>query len=176
MGTGALRAGLLRLPHGLSSPTHRESARRPAGESLSFAGGQPSGGEESISSDCAGSAAAGPGGGRVAGPNTLPEEGVFVDFFGIPACTSSGLARMARRTGAPVVPGFLLWDARLGRYRLRFDPPVELAQTQDEVQDVRENTARFTKVIEAYVRQYPEQWLWVHKRWKTRPPGAPPLY
>jgi KDO2-lipid IV(A) lauroyltransferase len=108
--------------------------------------------------------------------NTLPEEGVFVDFFGIPACTSSGLARMARRTGAPVVPGFLLWDARLGRYRLRFDPPVELAQTQDEVQDVRENTARFTKVIEAYVRQYPEQWLWVHKRWKTRPPGAPPLY
>lgn len=108
--------------------------------------------------------------------NTLPEEGVFVDFFGIPACTSSGLARLARRTGAPVVPGFLLWDAERGCYRLRFDPPVELVLSEDRERDIYENTARFTRVIEDYVRRYPDQWLWVHKRWKTRPSGQPPLY
>jgi KDO2-lipid IV(A) lauroyltransferase len=101
---------------------------------------------------------------------------VFVNFFGIPASTTSGLARIALRTDAAVVPGFLFWDESLRKYRLRFEPPVELLRTGDEEVDVRENTQRFTSVIEDYVRAHPDQWLWVHKRWKTRPLGEPPIY
>jgi Kdo2-lipid IVA lauroyltransferase/acyltransferase len=108
--------------------------------------------------------------------NTSLEEGVFVDFFGIPASTTSGLARLALRTDAAVVPGFLSWDVDRRKYRLRFEHPVELARSGDEESDVRETTARFTKVIEEYVRAHPDQWLWVHKRWKTRPPGEKPIY
>jgi Kdo2-lipid IVA lauroyltransferase/acyltransferase len=108
--------------------------------------------------------------------NTSLDEGVFVNFFGIPASTSSGLARLALRTDAAVVPGFLLWDASRRKYRLRFEPAVELSRTEDEETDVRENTQRFTRVIEEFVRAHPDQWLWVHKRWKTRPPGDPPMY
>lgn len=108
--------------------------------------------------------------------NTTLEEGVFVKFFGVPASTTSGLARIARRTDAAVVPGFLCWDEERKKYRLRFEPAVEFARTGDEEADVVENTARFTRVIENYVRANPDQWLWVHKRWKTRPPGEPPIY
>jgi KDO2-lipid IV(A) lauroyltransferase len=108
--------------------------------------------------------------------NMTPPQGVFVDFFGIPACTASGLARIALRTDAAVVPGFTIWDEALGKYRLRFDPAVELARTGDLEADIVANTQKFTKVIEDYVRKYPEQWLWVHRRWKTRPEGQPPLY
>ena len=108
--------------------------------------------------------------------NTVLEESVFVDFFGIPASTTSGLARIALRTNAAVVPGFLSWDNERRKYRLRFEPAIDLARTGDEESDVRENTARFTKTIEDYVRAYPDQWLWVHKRWKTRPPGEREIY
>jgi KDO2-lipid IV(A) lauroyltransferase len=108
--------------------------------------------------------------------NTSSDEGVFVNFFGIPACTTSGIARLALRTGAAVVPGFLSWDDARRKYRLRFEAAVELTRTGDEESDVRENTARFTRVIEEYVRTHPDQWLWVHKRWKTRPPGQEPIY
>jgi Kdo2-lipid IVA lauroyltransferase/acyltransferase len=104
--------------------------------------------------------------------NMTPPQGVFVDFFGIP----SGLARIALKTDAAVVPGFTIWDSALGKYRLRFDPAVELARTGDLEADIVANTQKFTKVIEDYVRQYPEQWLWVHRRWKTRPEGQPSLY
>ena len=108
--------------------------------------------------------------------NMTPPQGVFVDFFGIPACTASGLARIALRTDAAVVPGFTIWDDALGKYRLRFDPALELIRTNDMEADIVANTQMFTKVIEDYVRKYPEQWLWVHRRWKTRPEGQPPLY
>jgi Kdo2-lipid IVA lauroyltransferase/acyltransferase len=108
--------------------------------------------------------------------NMTPPQGVFVNFFGIPACTASGLARIALRTGAAVVPGFTIWDESLGKYRLRFDPALELTRTGDLEADIVANTQLFTKVIEDYVRQYPDQWLWVHRRWKTRPEGQPPLY
>lgn len=108
--------------------------------------------------------------------NMTPPQGVFVDFFGIPACTASGLARIALRTDAAVVPGFTIWDDSLGKYKLRFDPAVELVRTGDLEADIVANTQKFTKVIEDYVRRYPEQWLWVHRRWKTRPPGETPLY
>jgi KDO2-lipid IV(A) lauroyltransferase len=108
--------------------------------------------------------------------NMTPPQGVFVDFFGIPACTASGLARIALRTDAAVVPGFTVWDPKLKKYILRFDPAVELIRTHDNEADIVANTARFTKVIEGVIRQYPSQWLWVHRRWKTRPPGEPSLY
>jgi Kdo2-lipid IVA lauroyltransferase/acyltransferase len=108
--------------------------------------------------------------------NMTPPEGVFVDFFGIPACTASGLARIALRTDAAVVPGFTVWDPVLRKYRLRFDPPVKLIRTGNNDADIVANTALFTKVIEEVVRRYPDQWLWVHRRWKTRPPGQPSLY
>jgi Kdo2-lipid IVA lauroyltransferase/acyltransferase len=108
--------------------------------------------------------------------NTSREEGVFVDFFGIPASTTSGLARIALRTDAAVVPGFLVWDYTREIYRLHFEPAVELVRTGDEDSDVRQNTARFSRVIEDYVREHPGQWLWVHKRWKTRPPGEESIY
>jgi KDO2-lipid IV(A) lauroyltransferase len=108
--------------------------------------------------------------------NMTPPQGVFVPFFGIPACTASGLARIALRTDAAVVPGFTVWDEQLKKYRLRFDAAVELIRTGDDNADIVSNTARFTATIEDYVRRYPDQWLWVHRRWKTRPPGEPPLY
>ena len=108
--------------------------------------------------------------------NMIASQGVFVDFFGIPACTANGLARVALKTDAAVVPGFTIWDPGLKKYRLRFDPRAKLVRTADPEADVVANTALFTKIIEDYVRRYPEQWLWVHRRWKTRPPGEPPLY
>ena len=108
--------------------------------------------------------------------NMTPPQGIFVDFFGIPACTASGLARIALKTDAAVVPGFTIWDKELGKYRLRFDPALKLVRTGSLEADIAANTQMFTKVIEDYVRKYPEQWLWVHRRWKTRPEGQPPLY
>jgi Kdo2-lipid IVA lauroyltransferase/acyltransferase len=108
--------------------------------------------------------------------NMIASQGVFVDFFGIKACTASGVARVAVKTDAAVVPGFTIWDPVLQKYRLRFDPPVDLVRTGNTEADVVANTAKFTKVIEDYVRRYPEQWLWVHRRWKTRPAGEKGLY
>jgi KDO2-lipid IV(A) lauroyltransferase len=108
--------------------------------------------------------------------NMTPPQGVFTDFFGIPACTASGLARIALRTDAAVVPGFTIWDPGLRKYRLRFDPALKLIRTGNDDADVRANTALFTRVIEEYVRKYPDQWLWVHRRWKTRPAGEVALY
>ena len=108
--------------------------------------------------------------------NMTPPQGVFVNFFGIPAYTASGLARIALRTDASVVPGFTTWDRELRKYVLRFDPALELVRTGDDQADIVANTALFTSVIESYVRRYPDQWLWLHRRWKTRPEGEPPLY
>jgi Kdo2-lipid IVA lauroyltransferase/acyltransferase len=108
--------------------------------------------------------------------NMTPPQGVFVDFFGIPACTASGLARIALRTDAAVVPGFTIWDPALRKYRLRFDPEVKLIRSGNDDTDAVANTALFTRIIEDYVRRYPDQWLWVHRRWKTRPEGEKPIY
>jgi KDO2-lipid IV(A) lauroyltransferase len=108
--------------------------------------------------------------------NMTPPQGAFVDFFGVPACTATGVARVALHTGAAVLPAFTVWDNDLGKYKIRFDPPLQMVKTGDDEADAIANTALFTKVIENYARRYPEQWLWVHRRWKTRPPGEPSLY
>jgi Kdo2-lipid IVA lauroyltransferase/acyltransferase len=108
--------------------------------------------------------------------NTLRDQGIFCDFFGIPACSTTGLAVFALRSDAPVVPGFLVWDQELKKHRLKFEPEIPLIRTGDFKEEVRLNTARFTREIEECARLYPEQWLWVHKRWHTRPEGEPDLY
>ena len=108
--------------------------------------------------------------------NMTPPQGVFVNFFGTAACTAAGLARVARHTGAAVVPAFTLWDDKLGKYRIRFEPAIPLVMTDDAEADAVNNTQNYTAAIEMAIRKNPEQWLWVHRRWKTRPPGEPLLY
>src|SRR6202041_1827476 len=108
--------------------------------------------------------------------NMTPPQGVFVDFFGVPACTGSGMARVALKTGARVLPGFLLWDEATQQYVLRFGAALDLPVSDDAESDALAHTALFTRVIEDYVRQYPDQWLWVHRRWKTRPQGEAAIY
>lgn len=95
-------------------------------------------------------------------------EGVFVDFFGRPACTTDGLALLALHTEAPVMPAFLVRVGE-GRFRLVIGEEVPIVKTGDRKADVRENTQIFTSIIEEMVRRYPDQWLWVHQRWKTPP-------
>ncbi len=114
--------------------------------------------------------------GILADQNTMPEEGAFVDFFGKSACTTTGIARVALHTDAAVVPGYAVWDESIGKYRLRFEPAVELVRTGDSERDIFVNTQKFAKVIEEIIRKYPEQWVWVHARWKTRPKGEASLY
>ncbi len=108
--------------------------------------------------------------------NMTPPQGVFVQFFGLAACTASGLARVALKTGAAVVPGFLVWEAAEERYVLRFGPELQFAHSGDVEADVAAATQQCNDVLEAWIRRYPDQWLWIHRRWKTRPPGEAPLY
>ncbi len=108
--------------------------------------------------------------------NMTPPQGVFVPFFGVPACTGSGVARIAAKTGAAVLPGFLLWHEEERRYVLHFYAELAMQRTEDAEADATENTRRCTAAIEQVIRAYPDQWLWVHRRWKTRPPGEPSLY
>lgn len=99
--------------------------------------------------------------------NAACHEGVFVDFFGHPACTTDGLALLALHTEAPVIPASMARRPD-GRYRLVVGPEVEIVRTGDREADAAANTQRFTKIIEETVRRYPDQWLWVHQRWKTQ--------
>jgi KDO2-lipid IV(A) lauroyltransferase len=107
--------------------------------------------------------------------NMLPGEGVFVNFFGIPACTTTAPARLARKTGAAVIFGITIWDEKLGKYRLRFER-VPWIRRDDPEEEILVNTQNYARLLEEQARRYPEQWLWVHRRWKTRPPGEAPLY
>jgi KDO2-lipid IV(A) lauroyltransferase len=106
----------------------------------------------------------------------LDREGIFVDFFGVPASTTFMLAKLALRTEATVLPVFAPWDPERRRFLLKIDGPLSIARSGDDEDDVRRLTQLFTGVVEKYVRRYPDQWLWIHRRWKTRPPGEPGLY
>jgi len=99
--------------------------------------------------------------------NVAKSEGVFVDFFGRPACTGVGLAVMAMRSGAPVVPAFMARQ-KSGKYKFILKPAIEAVCTDDYEEDLQVNTQRFTKIVEEIVREYPEQWFWFHQRWKTK--------
>jgi Kdo2-lipid IVA lauroyltransferase/acyltransferase len=102
--------------------------------------------------------------------NSSLDSGVFVDFFGMSACSGAGFAKLAARSRAAVLPGFALWSAPERRYVLRFYPPVPM--TGDATRD----TAALQGTLEEIVRAHPDQWLWIHRRWKTRPPGENSLY
>jgi KDO2-lipid IV(A) lauroyltransferase len=108
--------------------------------------------------------------------NMTPPQGAFVDFFGIPACTATGLAHVARKTGAAVLPGFMVWEQAENRYVLHFGPEIEIPQTESPGDDILNLTRSCNDVIESWIRRYLDQWLWIHRRWKTRPPGEPGLY
>jgi KDO2-lipid IV(A) lauroyltransferase len=108
--------------------------------------------------------------------NMSPPQGEFVKFFGMEACTATGLAHIARKTGAAVMPAFCLWEKSEGRYVIRVGEEVEIPHTADAGADILAATQLATSVIESWIRRYPEQWLWIHRRWKTRPPGEQPLY
>lgn len=114
--------------------------------------------------------------GILADVNTHPREGVFVPFFGLPACTSAGAATIALRAGAVIYPAVCVYDRERDRYRMIRGEIIEPESTGDRERDIRETTARFTLEMENFIRQYPEQWMWIHRRWKTRPPGEPSVY
>ena len=102
--------------------------------------------------------------------NNMLDQGVFVDFFGIPARTGTSFAKIAAHTGAAVVPGFALWSEAEKRYRLKFYPAVEMTG------EIAEDTRRVQAAVERAIREAPGQWLWVHRRWKARPEGEADLY
>jgi len=99
--------------------------------------------------------------------NTGVRSGVFVDFFGRPACTNKGLAMIALTTGAPVIPLFLVREG--DGFRVEFGPEIPLIRTGDKTIDIETNTSAYNRVLESMIRRYPEQWFWVHRRWKTKP-------
>jgi Kdo2-lipid IVA lauroyltransferase/acyltransferase len=108
--------------------------------------------------------------------NMTPPQGEFVKFFGITACTASGLARVALKTGAAVLPGFMLWEPNEKKYVLRFGSQLHFTQSGNTEADVLAATQQCNDVLESWIRRYPDQWLWIHRRWKTRPPGESSLY
>lgn len=100
--------------------------------------------------------------------NTLRSKGIFVNFFGKPACTTPSVALLALRYDVPVIPIFIIRTG-LDTHRLEIGADVEILRSGDMDRDVAANTERFNQIIEAFIRQYPDQWFWVHNRWKTRP-------
>jgi KDO2-lipid IV(A) lauroyltransferase len=108
--------------------------------------------------------------------NMTPPQGAFVKFFGMDACTATGLAHVARKTGAAVLPGFMVWEPAEGKYVLHFGEEIAIPHTGDAQADILAGTQLCTAAIEGWIRRYPDQWLWIHRRWKTRPAGEPGLY
>jgi KDO2-lipid IV(A) lauroyltransferase len=108
--------------------------------------------------------------------NMTPPQGVFVEFFGKQACAASGVARVALKTGAAVLPGFMLWEQAERRYVLHFGSQLEFEQSGDADADIVAATQQCTSAIESWIRRYPDQWLWIHRRWKTRPAGEAGIY
>jgi Kdo2-lipid IVA lauroyltransferase/acyltransferase len=102
--------------------------------------------------------------------NTTPDQGVFIEFFGVKACAGSAFVKLAHHSGAAVVPGYALWSDKERRYVLHFEPAVEMTG------DVQHDTQQVHARLEAAIRKHPDQWLWIHRRWKTRPPGEGPIY
>ena len=107
--------------------------------------------------------------GILADQNTLSGEAVFVNFFGSPAATNKGFAQLALRSNAAVVPAFAWWDYLKKRHVVEYGPAIELIRTASSAEDVVSNSQRFQSALEERIRRYPDQWLWIHQRWKTQP-------
>ena len=108
--------------------------------------------------------------------NALEDEGIFVDFFGVPASTNFMTAKLALRAGVPIIPIFAPWDEARQKFLLQIQPPVQFERSGHEDDDVRRLTIKLSQLFEEQIRKHPDQWLWVHKRWKTRPKGEPGIY
>lgn len=108
--------------------------------------------------------------------NTLDAEAIFVDFFGVPASTTFVVAKLALRTEAPIVPIFAPWDESKKKFTVQVHPPLIPQPTGDEEADIRALTTELSLLVENAIRRNPDQWLWIHRRWKTRPPGEPAIY
>jgi KDO2-lipid IV(A) lauroyltransferase len=102
--------------------------------------------------------------------NSAAAEGVFVRVFGVLACANAGFARLAARTGATVIPGFAFWEQQERKYVLRFYPEIPMTG------DAQADTQAIHSFFEEVISKYPDQWMWIHRRWKTRPAGEAPLY
>ena len=114
--------------------------------------------------------------GILADLNVQEREGVFVDFFGVPASTTTSIAKLALATNAIVISAFAVWEEEKQKYVVYLEPPIDYEKTEDTDEDIKSLTQKITRVVEKYVRKYPEQWLWIHKRWNTRPKGEKGLY
>ena len=106
--------------------------------------------------------------GILADQNALPEDAVFVEFLGMPAATHKGFAQLALRSGAAVVPAFARWNAASKRHIVEYGPEIEIVRSGVAKRDIEVNTQRFQRVLEEQVRANPDQWLWIHRRWKTQ--------
>ncbi len=102
--------------------------------------------------------------------NAGADTGVFVPFFGIPACVNISFAKLASHSGAAVIPGFAVWSEAQRKYILRFYPEVPMSG------DAARDTAAIQSALQRAIEEYPDQWLWIHRRWKTRPPGEASRY
>lgn len=114
--------------------------------------------------------------GILADLNAQEKEGVFVDFFGIPASTTISIAKLALKTNAVVLPAFAVWNEAKQKYVVHLEPPIDYEKTDNAEEDIKVLTQKITNMVEKYVRQFPDQWLWIHKRWNTRPKGEKSLY
>lgn len=114
--------------------------------------------------------------GILADLNAQLHDGVFVDFFGTPAATTTSIAKLALKTNPVILPAFAVWEEEKQKYVVYIEPPIEYEKTGDNKADILDITQKITKSVEKFVRKYPEQWLWIHKRWNTRPPGEKSLY
>jgi len=108
--------------------------------------------------------------------NALENEAIFVNFFGVPASTNFMTAKLALRSDVPIIPVFAPWDKTRQKFLLQVNEPIKFESSDDQEADVRELTTRLTQHFEDQIRRYPDQWLWIHKRWKTRPKGEPGIY
>lgn len=104
------------------------------------------------------------------------QEGIFVDFFGVPAATTTAPAKLALKTGAALLPAFVVWREDKKKYVVYLEPEIKYEANDSRAEAVRDLTQKITYAIEDYARKYPEQWLWIHKRWNKRPKGFPSLY
>jgi len=103
-------------------------------------------------------------------------DGIFVDFFSKPAATSDALARLAIATRAPVLPAFMVREGISTRHRITILPPIMTLRSPDRDLALHDYTQQFTSIFEGMIRRHPDHWNWIHRRWKTRPPGEPRFY
>ncbi len=105
--------------------------------------------------------------GVLADQSAAEGEAVFVEFFGIKAATNKGFAQLALRSGAAVIPAVAWWNPSSGRHVVEYGPRIELTTTNDVDRDIQVSTQRLQTALEDRVRRHPDQWLWIHRRWKT---------